>query len=155
MVGGKTAALLSACTELGAIVANTNRSRREAFRDFGYLLGLAFQAQDDILGIWGDAALTGKSNESDLFAGKKSLPVIYGLDQHGPFATRWLQGSLQPEEAKVLADQLETEGARTYTQESANKMTQQALDALNQAQPQGMAGEALTDLANELLNREV
>ena len=155
MVGGKTAALLSACTELGAIVANTKQSRQEAFRDFGYLLGLAFQAQDDILGIWGDAALTGKSNESDLFTGKKSLPVIYGLDQQGPFATRWKQGPLHPQETKALADQLEIEGGRTYTQDSANKMTDQALDALKLAQPQGKAGEALTDLANDLLNREV
>lgn len=155
MVGGKTAALLSACTELGAIVANTSQSRRGAFRDFGYSLGLAFQAQDDILGIWGDAALTGKSNESDLFAGKKSLPVIYGLDQQGPFATRWKHGSIQPQETKALADQLELEGARAYTQDSANKMTDQALEALNQAQPQGKAGEALTDLANDLLRREI
>ena len=155
MVAGKTAALLSACTELGAIVANTNQSRREAFRDFGYFLGLAFQAQDDILGIWGDAALTGKSNESDLFAGKKSLPVIYGLDQQGPFATRWKQGPIQPQETKALVGQLEMEGARAYTQDAANKMTDQALQALNHAQPQGRAGEMLTDLANDLLHREV
>jgi geranylgeranyl diphosphate synthase type I len=104
MVGGKTAALLSACTELGAIVANTNQSRREAFRDFGYRLGLAFQAQDDILGIWGDAASTGKSNESDLFAGKKSLPVIYGLDQQGPFATRFNRDPLRPDGNKVRSN---------------------------------------------------
>lgn len=155
MVAGKTAALLSACTELGAIVANTNQSRRKAFRDFGYFLGLAFQAQDDILGIWGDAALTGKSNESDLIAGKKSLPVIFGLDQQGLFATRWKQGPIQPQETKALADQLEMEGARAYTQEAANKMTDQALQALNHAQPQGRAGEVLTDLANDLLRREV
>lgn len=155
MVGGKTAALLSACTELGALVAQASYSRQEAYRDFGQLLGLAFQAQDDILGIWGDAALTGKSNESDLFAGKKSLPVIYGLDQGGPFATRWNQGSLQIHEVKALAEQLELEGARTYTQESANKMTKDALDTLERAQPQGKAGEALTKLAHDLLNREL
>jgi geranylgeranyl diphosphate synthase type I len=155
MVGGKTAALLGACTELGAIVANTPPSRQEAFRDFGYRLGLAFQAQDDILGIWGDAALTGKSNESDLIAGKKSLPVIYGLQQEGPFADRWVQGSIQPQETKTLADQLENEGARTYTQESANMMTEQALQSLSEANPKGQAGEFLISLANSLLRREV
>jgi geranylgeranyl diphosphate synthase type I len=155
MVGGKTAALLGACTELGAIVANTPKSRREAFRDFGYRLGLAFQAQDDILGIWGDAALTGKSNESDLIAGKKSLPVIFGLQQEGPFAARWVQGSIQPQETKTLADQLENEGAQTYTQESANMMTEQALQSLSEANPKGQAGESLISLANSLLRREV
>lgn len=154
MVTGKTAALLGACTDLGALVAQTTQSRQTAFQEFGISLGLAFQAQDDILGIWGDAALTGKSNESDLLAGKKSLPVIYGIDQKGPFAVRWMQGPILPEEAQTLATQLEAEGARAFTQESAAKMTEQALQFLEQAQPQGEAGEALTALASKLLNRE-
>lgn len=154
MVGGKTASLLGACTELGAIAAETDQTRREAFRDFGYYLGLAFQAQDDILGIWGDAALTGKSAESDLIAKKKSLPVIYGLEQNGKFADQWSQGPISIETAKTLADQLETEGARSYTQEAANNMTSKALLALGKANPQGDAGVQLTRLANRLLGRE-
>ncbi len=154
MVGGKTAALLGACTELGAIVANTTQSRRESFRDFGYRLGLAFQAEDDILGIWGDAALTGKSNESDLIAGKKSLPVIYGLEQEGSFAARWAHGPIQPQETKDLADQLINEGARTYAQDSAGQMTEQALQSLAEANPQGQAGEILISLAKRLMRRE-
>jgi geranylgeranyl diphosphate synthase type I len=153
MVGGKTASLLSACTELGSIVAQTTQTRRQAYRDFGFYLGLAFQAQDDILGIWGDAALTGKSSESDLSAKKKSLPVIFGLDQKGDFSKRWSEGPIKPEEVKTLADQLDTEGARIYTQESANNMTAKALMALEEANPQGKAGEELTDLANRLLGR--
>lgn len=155
MVGGKTAALLAACTELGAIVANSSQPQRELLRDFGYNLGLAFQAQDDILGIWGDAALTGKSNESDLTAGKKSLPVLFALEQGGQFASRWVQGPIQPEEIKVLANQLESEGARAFTQESANKMTEQALHSLSEAGLNGQAGEMLISLANRLLRRQV
>jgi len=155
MVGGKTAALLGACTELGAIAANCSNSRRGAFRDFGYYLGLAFQAQDDILGIWGDAALTGKSNESDLLAGKKSLPVIYGMHQGGLFNERWISGAIKPSETETLANQLESEGARKYTQESATRMTEQALHALAQANPIAEAGDALRDLANRLLRREI
>ncbi len=155
MVGGKTASLLGACTELGAIVADASQSQRETIREFGYHLGLAFQAQDDILGIWGDAALTGKSNESDLTAGKKSLPVIYALEKGGAFASRWAQGPIKPEETKALADLLEKEGARAYTQESANKMTVKALHSLSEAGLSGLAGEMLISLANRLLNREV
>jgi geranylgeranyl diphosphate synthase type I len=155
MVGGKTAALLAACTELGAFVADTSQSQREAIRDFGYNLGLAFQAQDDILGIWGDAALTGKSNESDLIAGKKSLPVIYALEKGGSFASRWTQGPIKPEETKAIAEQLENEGARAYTQESANKMTEKALLSLSEAGLSGQAGEMLISLANRLLHRQV
>jgi geranylgeranyl diphosphate synthase type I len=155
MVGGKTAALLGACTELGAIAANCSATRRKSFRDFGYHIGLAFQAQDDILGIWGDAALTGKSNESDLLAGKKSLPVIYGLHQDGQFKSRWTSGPISPNETESLAEQLENEGARQFTQDAAARMTDQAIEALRRAEPKGGASDALRDLANRLLRRDV
>ena len=155
MVGGKTAALLGACTELGAVVADCSASRRKAFRDFGYHVGLAFQAQDDILGIWGDAALTGKSNESDLITGKKSLPVIYGLRQDEDFTARWTAGPIQRNETEALANLLESEGARKFSQDAAAQMTSKALNALSEAQAEGEASNALNDLANRLLNRDV
>ena len=154
MVGGKTAALLAACTELGALVARASDSRREAYRQFGFSLGMAFQARDDILGIWGNSALTGKSAESDLLSGKKSLPVLYGLTQKGAFVKRWSQGPVSPEEIQSLAAQLEAEGGRTYAQAAASRMTDQALQALDDAQPQGEAGQALIELANHLLGRQ-
>jgi geranylgeranyl diphosphate synthase type I len=155
MVGGKTAALLSACTEIGAIIADTDADTRDAYLRFGWNLGLAFQALDDILGIWGDAAKIGKSNASDLVAGKKSLPVLYGIAQNGDFAQRWLGEPIQVEEVPALAAQLEAEGARAYTQYEASKLTNAALEALENAQPQGEAGVALMELANKLLQREV
>lgn len=154
MVAGKTAALLTACTEIGALTASADAARCQAYHQFGHSLGLAFQAQDDILGIWGDAALTGKSTASDLLAGKKSLPIIYGLNQGGSFARRWAEGPIQPAEVKALAEQLEAEGALQFTQESASKMTRLALDSLAEANPTGEAGQALIDLANQLLSRQ-
>ena len=154
MVGGKTAALLAACTELGALVARASDPRREAYRQFGFSLGMAFQAQDDILGIWGNSALTGKSAESDLLSGKKSLPVLYGLTQKGAFAKRWSQGPVSPEEIQSLAVQLEAEGGRAYAQAAASRMTDQALQALAEAQPLGEAGQALAALADQLLGRQ-
>jgi geranylgeranyl diphosphate synthase type I len=155
MVEGKTAALLAACTQLGALIAGATKSIGEAYRQFGRFLGLAFQAQDDLLGIWGDAALTGKSSESDLITGKKSLPVLYGLTRNGPFAERWNKGSITTGEVSDLAAQLETEGARDYTRKTANRLTEQALGALETAQPQGDAGEALVELADKLLHRQL
>ena len=155
MVEGKTAALLAACTQLGALIAGTTEDIREAYRQFGTSLGLAFQAQDDLLGIWGDAALTGKSSESDLITGKKSLPVLYGLTRNGPFAKRWTKGTITTGEVSDLAAQLEAEGARDYTRKTANRLTEQALGALETARPQGKAGEALVELAGKLLHRQL
>jgi geranylgeranyl diphosphate synthase type I len=154
MVSGKTAALLSACAELGAVIAGADDFRQGSYRQFGRDLGLAFQAQDDLLGVWGNAALTGKSTESDLLSGKKSLPVLYGLGLGGPFARRWQQGPVHAEEVPALARQLEAEGAKGYTQEIADHLTGQALEHLESAHPQGEAGEALRELALALVSRK-
>ena len=154
MIGGKTAALLAACSALGSLLSEVDEVAQNAYRDFGYYLGLAFQVQDDFLGIWGDSVLTGKSAESDLVSGKKSLPVIFGLGKKGPFYRRLAEGPVHPEEVTGLAEELAAEGARLYTQESADRMTDLALQSLHRANPQGEAGEALFELANKLLNRE-
>ncbi len=154
MVGGKTAALLAACAHIGALVAGAEPGVCLDYRQFGWSLGLAFQAQDDLLGIWGDTALTGKSTESDLLSGKKSLPVLYGLNLGGAFAQRWARGPVKHEEVSSLANQLEMEGARSYTQAQADELTQAALTALDKAHPRGEAGEALRTLALMLLQRQ-
>jgi len=155
MVTGKTAALLSACTGLGALVADAAESTQEDYRTFGLKLGLAFQVLDDLLGIWGDSVKTGKSIASDLVEGKKSLPVLYGLQIGGRFAARWMQGPISKGEVPSLAKQLEIEGARQFAQEAADRLTVEALDALQRANPQGKAGAALTQLAHQLLQRQI
>jgi geranylgeranyl diphosphate synthase type I len=154
MVSGKTAALLSACTHIGAILGGADEVKRVAYRDFGHYLGLAFQIQDDYLGIWGDSALMGKSTDSDLATGKKSLPVLYGLEHNGPFARRWTEGPIRSGEVSSIADQLTREGAKVYTQETADRITDLALQSLRLAEPQGEAGEALFVLAQKLINRQ-
>src|SRR5574341_551164 len=74
LIEGKTSALLAACTEIGAVLGGADEAAIAKYRLFGKYLGLAFQVQDDILGIWGNEALTGKSTASDLVQGKNSLP---------------------------------------------------------------------------------
>ncbi len=154
MIGGKTSALLSACTHIGALLGGASATEQESYRQFGFHLGLAFQIQDDILGVWGDEALTGKSAASDLVEGKNSLPTLYGLGKQGAFAKRWKQGAIRINEVKAVAKQLEDEGAKNYAEEIAAQETHQALEYLRRANPQGAADEAIFELANVLLNRK-
>src|SRR4030065_1889370 len=153
MISGKTAALVAACTQLGALVAGVDLERQNRFNEFGHYLGLAFQARDDLLGIWGDAELTGKSAESDLVTGKKSLPVLYGLSKKGAFAKRWSQDSISPDEVVYVARMLESEGGQSYSEQIAAKLTDQALQALISTHPEGAAGQALQQLVDRLLHR--
>ncbi|HVN52828.1 MAG TPA: polyprenyl synthetase family protein [Anaerolineaceae bacterium] len=155
MIAGKTAALLSACAELGALVGGAERETVDAFCQFGEALGLAFQVQDDWLGIWGDASITGKSTASDLVTGKKTLPVLYGLEQRGEFAARWHKGPLRAEEVEEMALLLAREGAQEYTQTCADRLTRQAIEALGKASPvRSEAGAALLELARKLGERK-
>lgn len=153
MVSGKTAALLSACCHIGSLLGEADDAKQDAYRSFGHYLGLAFQVEDDILGIWGDEAVTGKSAASDLIEGKKSLPVLAGLGSNGKFAARWKQGPIQAEEVEELARILAAEGGYEAAVEAAKQMTDLALMSLRGADPQGEAGEALFELADKLLKR--
>jgi geranylgeranyl diphosphate synthase type I len=154
MVGGKTAALLGCCSELGALVAGRSGKERAAFQRFGYALGLAFQVWDDWLGIWGDAEQTGKSTESDLVTGKKTLPVLYGLQQNRRFARRWRQGTITTEEVPEMAQCLIDEGAQAYVEETAEKLMLEALQTLDSVDSEGASVLALKELVDHLLQRQ-
>lgn len=153
MIGGKTASLLSACTHIGSLLGYAKPEVVEAYRLFGYHLGLAFQVQDDVLGIWGDESITGKSAASDLVEGKNSLPVLFALEKNGAFAQRWKQGAIQQEEVNDLAHLLEEEGAKEYAEKTSAEQTQKAMQYAEQAQPHGEAGQTLLGLAHMLLKR--
>jgi geranylgeranyl diphosphate synthase type I len=84
MSAAKTGALLGCAASIGAILAGAPDATVGALRDYGRHLGLAFQAVDDLLGIWGDPARTGKPAGSDLRQRKKSMPVVAALAAGGP-----------------------------------------------------------------------
>ncbi|MGQ0774000.1 MAG: polyprenyl synthetase family protein [Pseudonocardiales bacterium] len=84
MVSGKTGALFSVSTAIGAVLAGAKPEVVAALTTFGAHLGVAFQLLDDLLGIWGDPVITGKPVYSDLRSGKKTLPVTYALTHGGP-----------------------------------------------------------------------
>lgn len=153
MIEGKTAALIAACTELGAWVGGATGTQRDHWRQFGRSLGLAFQIQDDELGIWGDPAVTGKSAASDLEKRKKSLPVVFGLENSEAFAQAYAQPHTPAESLAGMAAELDALGARAATRQMAQQHTADALAHFAAAQPSGPAAVALHELADQLLSR--
>jgi geranylgeranyl diphosphate synthase, type I len=143
MVSRKTAALISTSTQLGAILGGVDEATQEAYRNFGHYLGLAFQVQDDYLGIWGDSAMTGKSSQSDLVSGKNSLPILFSLRKNGPFAERWKTGQIREDEAPRLSAILSQEGAKLFTVQTVDQLMEMAIKNLHTANPAGEAGEEL------------
>ena len=73
MIGRKTAALIAASVETGALLATDDESVITRYRAFGWALGIAFQLNDDLLGIWGEQAATGKE-PTDVARHKMTLP---------------------------------------------------------------------------------
>jgi heptaprenyl diphosphate synthase len=76
----KTACLISACCQGGAIVGNGSEAQIAHLEQFGYHLGMAFQLVDDVLDYAGDAAVTGKPVGNDLLQGLVTLPLIYAIE---------------------------------------------------------------------------
>jgi geranylgeranyl diphosphate synthase type I len=154
MVEGKTAALISASTELGALSSECDENVRYAYKKFGRLLGLAFQVQDDFLGIWGIPSITGKSAQSDLLTRKKTLPVIFGLSKHGLFAKRWRQ-PVHSEDTEDLTYILDREGGKDFTHAMGNELINQALLELERAQPRENTASILKEMAISLSTRQM
>lgn len=154
MIAGKTAALIQTCAHLGALIGGADGTLQQAFSQFGHALGLCFQVVDDWLGIWGSVALTGKSTESDLVSGKKTLPVILGLAQNGRFARRWREGNIEPQEAPILAQWLIEEGVQHHTQAEADRLTREAMEWLERSGLDNEAMQALRELTYAMLSRQ-
>jgi geranylgeranyl diphosphate synthase type I len=134
MIGRKTAALIAASIESGAVLATDDESVIRRYHDFGWALGIAFQLNDDLLGIWGAAQSTGKE-PSDVVHKKKTLPVIFAHEHAGPedrARLAELYANLDPvsvEVAEIIAI-LERSGAREYTRDQARRYRDAALAEL-------------------------
>ncbi len=151
MIGGKTAALLAATTEIGAIVAEAPGETRHHFAEFGRNVGLAFQAYDDILGVWGDEAHLGKSTASDILTRKKTLPILFGLNQSAELRAVYRRPEIDLDRAVAILDQV---GAQEFTQAAAQRYSEAAIHHLAAANPAGPAGEALRALTSHLIQRK-
>jgi geranylgeranyl diphosphate synthase type I len=137
MIGRKTAALIAASIEAGALLASDDDEVIARYRAFGWALGLAFQINDDLLGIWGTERSTGKE-ATDIARRKKTLPVIYAFEHAGPedrerLAALYSDSGPKGEEVAEVVAILERTGARDYTRGQARRYRDEALAELDAA----------------------
>ena len=154
MITGKTAVLLSHCAELGALIADCNAETVAHYATFGRNLGLAFQVIDDILGIWGDEALTGKSAATDIATKKKTLPVLHGLAQDETLCQLYQHAEADTAFIQQVVQQLDQLGSRDFATNKARTYSHSAVHHLEITNPSGSAALALQQLTDLLLKRD-
>jgi geranylgeranyl diphosphate synthase type I len=132
MAAKKTGALFDCALAIGALAADAPASTVDAMGRCGRLLGEAFQARDDILGVWGAPGQTGKPAGADIRRRKKSLPVVYALSRPGsaPVHAAYESAELREEDVAEVVRALDACGARTYCEGVARERSQAALAAL-------------------------
>jgi geranylgeranyl diphosphate synthase, type I len=153
MVAGKTAALLEAAAWLGARFGGADEDRARRLAAFGHHLGLAFQFQDDLLGVWGDPSLTGKPADTDLRARKQALPVVLALQSSDPTVERFREVFLAPdnltaEQAQAARLMLDSLGVRERAELMVEEGYARAEDALNEALGEGFDSALLVLLGH-------
>ena len=132
MVEGKTAALFAASFAIGAHVAGASGSAVGALREYGRRVGLAFQAVDDLLGIWGDPAVTGKPVGDDLASRKMTYPVVAALSAGAaPALEAAYRGPRdEPLDVPALAAAIEAASGRAAAEALAAEEVERALAAI-------------------------
>ncbi len=175
MAGNKTGALLACASSIGAVLAGAPDDAVETLSGFGYHLGLAFQAVDDLLGIWGQPEVTGKPAWSDLRQRKKSVPVAHALSSGGRVAERLaaLLGEAAPgagpgtaraaedgprlgdEDLALAAKLVQEAGGRDWTMAEARRQLGLALAHLDAVAAPAPVRDELVSLARFVTTREL
>lgn len=156
MVRGKTAALIAGALRLGALLGTDDEHVIDAFARFGENIGLAFQMSDDILGVWGDPAITGKSAATDILSKKKALPAIIALShpQHAPaMRALYQQPHLTQIDVRQVLVLLDAVKAREQTQQRADEYRARALQALDATGIHNRAMGRLREIAEAMTRR--
>jgi geranylgeranyl diphosphate synthase, type I len=159
MEAGKTAALLSCSAALGALAVGAPPDVVDGLAAYGHELGMAFQLIDDILGITGDSAVTGKSASSDVRAGKRSAPIVAALSAGTDAAARLARhlgdGPPASEEDVTEATKLIDEaGGLEWAAREADRRLAQALAHLDRVTLAPAAREQLAQLARFVVDRD-
>lgn len=157
MERNKTGALLAGSIGVGAVLAGAGAELVAALEQYGFELGLAFQAVDDVLGIWGNPDATGKPVGNDLRERKKSVPVMLALESGGALADAVRDAftrSPGPDTVSSLSDLLANDGIRDRTIDRARTHLDAALTAIAAQPLEPTAAAELEALARFVVERE-
>jgi geranylgeranyl diphosphate synthase type I len=160
MEHGKTAALMSGSLMLGALAGGAAEAAVEHLYRAGEAVGLAFQLIDDVLGVVGDPSVTGKSDSSDVRAGKRSAPIVAALRAGTPESARleklFADGPPESDDAvRAAVELIEAAGGVAWAEGEAERLLGEALDELAAADlPNHGARDEIADLARYLVDRD-
>ncbi len=157
VVRGKTAALFSAATEVGGVIAGAPEAVTRALFDYGDALGIAFQIADDLLDYGGSAAVIGKNTGDDFRERKVTLPVIKAVAKASPeeraFWVRVIEkGQQDPGDLAQAMVLMERHGAMQAARDEAMSWAARARRALI-AVPDHVLRQVLADLADYVVAR--
>ncbi|MGA9490831.1 MAG: bifunctional (2E,6E)-farnesyl/geranyl diphosphate synthase [Mycobacterium sp.] len=146
--------------QLGAAAAADRPDVQAIFHDFGNSLGIAFQLRDDMLGVFGDPAVTGKPSGDDLRSGKRTVLLATALelaDASDTAAAKMLRAAIGTDlgdaDVRELCEVIDRVGALAAVEDQIAELTGRALDVLADAPIQAAAKTGLTELARLAANR--
>lgn len=157
VIEAKTAALFSAATEVGPVIAGQPAAIQEAMRQYGLNLGLAFQLVDDVLDYSGNAALLGKDTGDDFREGKATLPVLYayqrGNEADRAFWSRCIEaGEIRDGDLEAAIEKVNASGAIDDSVQQARAFGAKAIEAVQQVPPSPMR-DILADVVEFSISR--
>lgn len=161
MIEYKTAVLLGAAMQMGAIVANASNQDQENIYNFGKNLGIAFQLQDDYLDAFGDPQTFGKQVGGDIIENKKTYLYLKTIensnseDQHQLRSLFEISPSNTAEKIETVKQMYLDSGAAQSTKEIIEKYTQDAFKTLDELNIEETKKQILKTFGTSLMNRTV
>ena len=160
MIAGKTAAIVRYAAWAGALLGGADLASAERFGEFGLALGFGFQIQDDLLGVWGTSAATGKAAADDIRRKKQSLPILL-LRAHATPAEldelnrRYAAPEIDGDGVAAVLAMLDRHHIRRDVERQVREYHDRALNALDLATPDPghPARAALAALVETLASR--
>lgn len=144
---------------LGAALAGAEANLIDALSATGLPLGEAFQLRDDVLGVFGDPALTGKPAGDDLREGKRTVLIGFALQQAPADEAAWLSAQLgSPDLDSATIERLRTilidSGALRRTEQLIEDLHRRAVTAIGLLPAPVPVRAALTELADRAVSRQ-